>query len=87
MICPKCHKTNPSDANFCHMYGSAFNIVDEEKHIDAVKHEVDKEFITGKELLLIDDICTTGATFEEMINTLKSADVKNIACFATASPI
>ncbi len=49
--------------------------------------EVDKEFLTGKDVLLMDDICTTGATFEEMINTLKSAGVKSISCFATATPI
>lgn len=49
--------------------------------------EVNKEFISGKTLLLMDDICTTGSTFEEMIMTLKSAGVEEIVCFATATPV
>ena len=49
--------------------------------------EVNKDFITGKDILIMDDICTTGSTFEEMINTLKSAGVNKIMCFATATPI
>ena len=49
--------------------------------------EVNKDFISGKNVLLMDDICTTGATFEEMINALKSAGVENITCFATATPV
>ena len=49
--------------------------------------EVNKEFITGKNILIMDDICTTGSTFEEMINILALAGVQNITCFATASPV
>ena len=49
--------------------------------------EVNEDLLTDKPLLLMDDICTTGATFEEMINTLKLSGVKNITCFATATPI
>lgn len=49
--------------------------------------EVNKDFITGKNLLIMDDICTTGSTFEEMITTLKTAGIHNITCFATATPI
>ena len=49
--------------------------------------EVNENLLTDKPLLLMDDICTTGATFEEMINTLKLSGVKNITCFATAAPI
>jgi len=49
--------------------------------------EVNKEFISGKRILIIDDICTTGSTFEEMINTLKSSGVNEITCFATSTPI
>lgn len=49
--------------------------------------EVDKEFDSEKHILIMDDICTTGATFEEMINQLQSAGINNITCFATATPI
>ena len=48
---------------------------------------VDKEAYNGKPLLLMDDICTTGATFEEMINQLNSVGIKNITCFATSTPV
>ena len=49
--------------------------------------EVEKEAYNGKRLMIMDDICTTGATFEEMINELNQAGIKNIICFATATPI
>jgi ComF family protein len=49
--------------------------------------EVNKDFITGKDLLIMDDICTTGATFEEMITTLKAAGINNITCLATSTPL
>ena len=37
------------------------------------------------EILIIDDIFTTGSTFESMINELHKNGFKNITCFATAS--
>ena len=49
--------------------------------------EVNKDKISGKPLLIMDDICTTGSTFEEMIKALKNAGVKNIVCFATSTPV
>lgn len=49
--------------------------------------EVDKsKFIDGKRILLIDDICTTGSTFEEMIRELNSNKIYDIVCFATTTP-
>ncbi len=49
---------------------------------------VDKsKFIEGKTVLLIDDICTTGSTFESMISELKSAGINDILCLATSSPL
>ena len=48
--------------------------------------EVDKSKDLGKSILLLDDICTTGATFEEMIKTLKSEGLKDIVCLASSSP-
>ena len=44
------------------------------------------DFIPNKSVLLIDDICTTGSTFEEMIISLRSAGIKNITCLATSAP-
>lgn len=49
--------------------------------------EVDKSKLVNKPLLLMDDICTTGSTFEEMINVLKASGVNNITCFSTSTPI
>ena len=50
---------------------------------DAFKVDISK--ISGKPLLILDDICTTGSTFEEMIKILQQNNIKNIVCFATAS--
>lgn len=49
--------------------------------------ETDKTMISGKTLLIMDDICTTGATFEEMIKVLKEAGITDIICFATSTPV
>ena len=46
---------------------------------------VDKTKISEKTVLIIDDICTTGSTFEAMIKVLTQNGVKNIVCFATVS--
>ena len=51
---------------------------------DAFKADKSKS-ITGK-LLLIDDICTTGSTFEEMIKELNKIGINNITCLAAATP-
>ena len=48
--------------------------------------EVDKSKDLNKPVLLIDDICTTGSTFEEMVRVLKSEGISNIVCLASASP-
>ena len=49
--------------------------------------EVDKsKFKEGTKLLLIDDICTTGSTFEEMIRELNNAGIQDITCLATTTP-
>lgn len=37
-------------------------------------------------ILILDDICTTGSTFAEMIKTLKEAGITDITCFATTTP-
>lgn len=49
--------------------------------------EVDKsKFIETKKLLLIDDICTTGSTFEEMIKAFNDVGIYDIVCFAATTP-
>ena len=49
--------------------------------------EVDSSLIPDKPVLILDDICTTGSTFEEMIKALSSAGVSNIVCFAASTPV
>ena len=44
------------------------------------------KYIPNKKILLIDDICTTGSTFEEIINELKENGICDIICFATTTP-
>lgn len=40
--------------------------------------------IAGKRILLIDDICTSGATFKECIRVLKDAGAERVVCAALA---
>lgn len=47
---------------------------------------VDKSMYSGMPLLLIDDICTSGATFLSMIKELRANGIDNITCFSTSSP-
>ncbi len=47
---------------------------------------VDKNDKNHHPILLIDDICTTGSTFESMISELKKAGIHDITCFATTTP-
>lgn len=49
-------------------------------HVDKTK------LIKTKSVLILDDICTTGSTFEEMIKELKSNDITDLLCLATSSP-
>ena len=49
--------------------------------------KVDKTYYNDKKILIIDDICTTGTTFEEMINELNKFEINNIVCFATSTPV
>lgn len=48
--------------------------------------EVNRKFYNNKTLLIIDDICTTGSTFEEIIKSLNKQEIYDIICFATSSP-
>lgn len=48
---------------------------------------VNKENYNGKTLLILDDISTTGSTFEEMIKEFKNNGINDIVCFATSTPV
>jgi len=48
--------------------------------------KVHKENLRSGKILLIDDICTTGSTFEEMIKEFKKNNIENIVCLATTTP-
>lgn len=47
---------------------------------------VNREKYNGKPVLIIDDICTSGATFTSMIKELRKNGVKEIVCLAASSP-
>ena len=47
---------------------------------------VDNTNLLPLPVLIIDDICTTGSTFEEMINSLKEEGITDIVCMASSSP-
>jgi len=47
---------------------------------------IDKTKCLNKDILIIDDICTTGSTFENMIVELNKNGIDNIVCFATTTP-
>ena len=47
---------------------------------------VNKNFAPQNPVLILDDICTTGATFEEIIKELKSNGINEITCLATSTP-
>lgn len=49
--------------------------------------QLDKEkLLPGRKILIIDDICTTGSTFEEMIMELNKYGIDDIVCFAATTP-
>jgi len=48
--------------------------------------EVNSENYKGNTVLLLDDICTTGSTFEEMIKELNKNGITDIMCFASTTP-
>ena len=49
--------------------------------------EVNNDKDLNLPVLILDDICTTGSTFEEMIKTLKNSGIKTIVCMASSSPV
>jgi ComF family protein len=49
--------------------------------------KINKNALAKGNILILDDICTTGATFENIILELQKNGVDNIVCFATTTPI
>lgn len=49
--------------------------------------EVDRTKLKAGKVLILDDICTTGSTFEEIIKELKKNNINDIICFATTTPL
>lgn len=47
---------------------------------------VNKNKLLKGDVLLFDDICTTGATFENIVGELKKQGIENIVCLASATP-
>jgi len=47
---------------------------------------IDKTKLLKGDILLFDDICTTGSTFENIIKELKKNGINDIVCFATTTP-
>jgi ComF family protein len=48
---------------------------------------IDKSAYQKQKILLIDDICTTGSTFESIISELQKCGINDIVCLATTTPI
>lgn len=48
--------------------------------------KVNPDKLQSGRILLIDDICTTGSTFEEMIRELKKYGINDIVCLAATTP-
>ncbi len=56
------------------------------KNVRGAFKETDREGITGKRILLIDDVITTGATSEECIRALKSAGAADVTAISFTAP-
>lgn len=48
--------------------------------------KINKDKLSKGNILLLDDICTTGSTFESIITDLKNNDINDIVCLATTTP-
>lgn len=51
-----------------------------------VYEPVNVENIAGRRVLLLDDVCTTGATLTECVRVLRDAGAANVVCAALARP-
>lgn len=60
-----------------------------QQRMDNLEHafKINNEVMPKHRILLIDDICTTGSTFENVIIELKKNNIDDIVCFATTTPL
>ncbi|MCK6462385.1 MAG: ComF family protein [Candidatus Pacebacteria bacterium] len=66
---------------------SQVNVKDREKRLNNVKGSFavkNAELIKGKEIILVDDICTTGATLKEAKKVLKESGAKKVLAVVVA---
>ena len=68
---------NPPQSNLTEAAARRANVL-------GVYEAVDMEAIQGRRILLVDDICTTGATLAECIRVLKDAGAEQVVCAAVA---
>lgn len=59
--------------------------IEREKNLENA-FEVDLNYYHGKPLLIIDDICSSGATVKEIINTLKNYNIDKMSVLVGANP-
>lgn len=48
--------------------------------------KVNKQNLQSGKILILDDICTTGSTFEEIIKEFKKNGIEDIVCLAATTP-
>jgi predicted amidophosphoribosyltransferase len=66
---------------------TGFNRTEREKNIKGAFIITDKEKIADKNIILVDDVYTTGATVNECSKILKKGGAKNIAVLTLARVI
>lgn len=66
---------------------TGFNKTEREKNIKGAFSITNKEEIDNKDIILVDDVYTTGATVNECAKTLKKGGAKNIAVLTLARVI
>ena len=66
---------------------SSLKAVERRKNLNGAFKAFHKKQLNGKNILLVDDIITTGATFNECAKTLKDAGAMSVYCIAVAGTV